>query len=64
MALRIVLGLVMTAAAAALAGRRLWWLFRLSQTGQQAPERLAAVRSRPEPDASSRPPRSSGSGSC
>jgi Fe-S oxidoreductase len=50
-ALRIVLGLVMTAAAAALAGRRLWWLFRLSQTGQPAPERLAAVRSHPERDA-------------
>ncbi|HYY19727.1 MAG TPA: (Fe-S)-binding protein, partial [Streptosporangiaceae bacterium] len=51
MALRIVLGLVMTAAAAALAGRRLWWLYRLSQTGQPAPERLAAVRSHPERDA-------------
>src|ERR1700759_4263361 len=41
----------MTAAAAALAGRRLWWLFRLSQTGQPAPERIAAVRSHPERDA-------------
>ncbi len=51
MALRIVLGLVMTAAAAALAGRRLWWLYRLSQTGQPAPERIAAVRSHPERDA-------------
>src|ERR1700742_4918478 len=41
----------MTAAAAARAGRRLWWLFRLSQTGQPAPERIAAVRSHPERDA-------------
>src|SRR6201995_2709167 len=41
----------MTAAAAALGGRRLWWLYRLSQTGQPAPERIAAVRSHPERDA-------------
>ncbi|HEY0716889.1 MAG TPA: heterodisulfide reductase-related iron-sulfur binding cluster [Streptosporangiaceae bacterium] len=50
MALRIVLGLVMTAAAAVLAGRRLWWLGRLGRSGQPAPERIAAVRSHPERD--------------
>jgi Fe-S oxidoreductase len=49
--LRIVLGLVMTAAAAVLAGRRLWWLGRLGLSGQPAPERIAAVRSHPERDA-------------
>ena len=50
MVLRIVLGLVMTAAAAVLAGRRLWWLGRLGRSGQPAPERIAAVRSPPERD--------------
>jgi Fe-S oxidoreductase len=44
-ALRIVLGLLMTVAAAAIAGRRLWWLGRLGRAGQPAPERLEAVRS-------------------
>ena len=45
MALRIVVGLLMTVAAAALAGRRLWWLGRLGRAGQPAPERIEAVRS-------------------
>ena len=45
MALRIVLGLLMTVAAAAIAGRRLWWLGRLGRAGQPAPERVEAVRS-------------------
>jgi Fe-S oxidoreductase len=49
--LRIVVGLVLTAAAAVLAGRRLWWLGRLGLSGQPAPERIAAVRSHPERDA-------------
>ncbi|HXP19013.1 MAG TPA: (Fe-S)-binding protein [Streptosporangiaceae bacterium] len=31
----------------AIAGRRLWWLFRLATSGQPAPERLAAVREHP-----------------
>ena len=47
MALRIVIGLVLTAVAAAVASRRLWWLFRLGRTGQPAPERIEAVRSHP-----------------
>ncbi|HEY4462142.1 MAG TPA: Fe-S oxidoreductase, partial [Streptosporangiaceae bacterium] len=51
MALRIVLGLVMTVAAAAVAGRRLWWLGRLGLAGQPAPERIEAVRSHPGRDA-------------
>src|ERR1700727_1446569 len=38
----------MTAAAAVLAGRGLWWLGRLGLSGQPAPERIAAVRSHPE----------------
>ena len=50
MALRIVLGLALTAAAAVLAGRRMWWLGRLARAGQPAPERVAAVRSHPGRD--------------
>ena len=44
MALRIVVGLVLTAAAFAIAGRRLWWLKRLALSGQPAPERIATAR--------------------
>ena len=51
MALRIVVGLVMTVAAAAIAGRRLWWLGRLGRAGQPAPERLELVREHPARDA-------------
>jgi Fe-S oxidoreductase len=42
--LRIVVGLVLTAVALAVAGRRLWWLKRLALTGQPAPERIEAAR--------------------
>ena len=45
MALRIVLGLLMTVAAAGSAGRRLWWLGQRGLAGQPAPERIEAVRS-------------------
>jgi Fe-S oxidoreductase len=48
--LRIVAGLVLTVAAFALAGRRLWWLYRVARTGQPAPERVAAVREHPGRD--------------
>ena len=51
MVLRIVVGLVLTVAAVAIAGRRFWWLGRLGRAGQPAPERIAAVRSHPERDA-------------
>ena len=44
MVARIVIGLVLTVAAFGLAGRRLWWLFRVGRAGQPAPERVAAVR--------------------
>ena len=44
MVLRIVVGLVLTAAAFAIAGRRLWWLKRLALSGQPAPERIATAR--------------------
>ena len=44
MVIRLVLGLAMTAAGFALAGRRLWWLYRLARSGQPAPERVSAVR--------------------
>jgi Fe-S oxidoreductase len=44
---RLVLGLVMTAAAFAVAGRRLWWLFRLVSVGQPAgPEHRDNLRAR------------------
>ena len=36
----MVIGLVLTVAAFAIAGRRLWWLKRLAFSGQPAPERL------------------------
>ena len=51
MALRIIIGLALTVVAAALAGRRLWWLYRLGQAGQPAPERVEAVRNHPGRDA-------------
>src|SRR5882757_8001907 len=48
---RIVVGLVLTVAAFALAGQRLWWLARVGRAGQPAPERIEAVRSHPARDA-------------
>jgi len=51
LALRIIVGLVLTAVAAALAGRRLGWLYRIGRSGQPAPERIAAVREHPGRDA-------------
>ncbi len=47
MAVRIIVGLVITAAAFVVAGRRLWWLYRLGKAGQPAPERIAALREHP-----------------
>ena len=47
MTLRIIIGLALTAVAAAVAGRRLWWLYRLARAGQPAPERIAALREHP-----------------
>jgi Fe-S oxidoreductase len=44
-------GLVLTVVALAVAGRRLWWLWRLAMSGQPAPERIAAVRAHPGRDA-------------
>jgi Fe-S oxidoreductase len=49
-ALRIIIGLALTALAAALAGRRMWWLYRLGRSGQPAPERIEAVRDHPAQD--------------
>ncbi len=51
MALRIIIGLILTVAAAAIAGRRLFWLYRLATSGQPAPERIEAVRKHPGRDA-------------
>lgn len=51
MVLRIVVGLVLTVAAVAIAGRRFWWLGRLGRAGQPAPERLAFTREHPAEDA-------------
>jgi hypothetical protein len=50
-AVRIILGLVLTVAAAAIAGRRLLWLGRLGRAGQPAPERIEAARKHPGRDA-------------
>jgi Fe-S oxidoreductase len=50
-ALRIIVGVAVTVAALALAGRRLWWLYRVGRTAQPAPERVATVRSHPGGDA-------------
>jgi Fe-S oxidoreductase len=47
LALRIIIGLALTVIAAAIAGRRLWWLYRLATSGQPAPERIAALREHP-----------------
>jgi len=51
LALRIIIGLALTAVALAIAGRRLWWLYRIGRTGQPAPERIQAVREHPARDA-------------
>ena len=50
MVLRMIVGLVLTVAAFAIFGRRLWWLKRLAFSGQPAPERVAAVRTHPGRD--------------
>jgi len=47
LALRIIIGLVLTVVAGAIAGRRLFWLYRLGRSGQPAPERVAALREHP-----------------
>jgi Fe-S oxidoreductase len=49
--LRMIVGLVLTVAAFAVAGRRVWWLKRLALSGQPAPERLAFARAHPGADA-------------
>ncbi|HUD40212.1 MAG TPA: (Fe-S)-binding protein [Streptosporangiaceae bacterium] len=51
MALRIIIGLALTVVAAAVAGQRLFWLYRLGTSGQPAPERIEAVRQHPARDA-------------
>jgi len=50
--LRMTVGLLVTAVALAIAGRRLWWLKRLAFSGQPAPERVAAVQKHPGRDVS------------
>jgi Fe-S oxidoreductase len=47
---RMIIGLVVSVVAFAVAGRRLWWLRRLALSGQPAPERVAAVRRHPGTD--------------
>ena len=51
MVLLMTVGLVLTVVALAIAGRRLWWLYRLATSGQPAPERIEAVREHPGGDA-------------
>jgi Fe-S oxidoreductase len=48
---RMTVGLVLTAVALAVAGRRVWWLRRLAFSGQPAPDRVAGVRAHPGRDA-------------
>jgi Fe-S oxidoreductase len=43
----MIIGLALTVLAFVIAGRRLRWLYRLATSGQPAPERIAALRSRP-----------------
>ncbi len=47
MALRIIIGLVLTVIAGVLAGHRLWYLARIGRTAQPAPERIEALREHP-----------------
>ncbi|HXC81422.1 MAG TPA: (Fe-S)-binding protein [Trebonia sp.] len=47
MVLRMIVGLLLTFAALAIAGRRAWWLKRLAFSGQPAPERVAFARTHP-----------------
>src|SRR6516162_6014794 len=44
MVVRMTVGLALTVVAAALAGYRIWWLYRVGRAGQPAPERVASVR--------------------
>jgi Fe-S oxidoreductase len=48
---RIIIGLMLTAVAFAVAGRRLWWLKRLALSGQPAPERLEYAKAHVATDA-------------
>jgi hypothetical protein len=43
---RLVVGLLLTVVAFAVAGRRVWWLSRLIRTGQPAPGRMDQVPAR------------------
>jgi Fe-S oxidoreductase len=49
--LRMIVGLVLTVVALAVAGRRVWWLKRLAFTGQPAPERLEYAKTHVAGDA-------------
>ena len=46
MVLTLILGLAMTAIALPIAGRRVWFLFRLITSGQPAPDRVENVTKR------------------
>lgn len=46
MVVRMVIGLLVTAIALAIAGRRAFWLYRLASSGQPAPERWEALKHR------------------
>ena len=53
MAVRIIIGLALIVVAFTIAGRRLWWLYRIARSGQPAPERIASVRAHPGRDVGS-----------
>jgi Fe-S oxidoreductase len=42
--IRLIIGLVATVVAFALAGRRVWFLYRVAMSGQPAPDRLASAK--------------------
>ena len=46
MSVVLILGLVMNAVALPIAGRRVWWLYRLMRSGQPAPGRVDGLRHR------------------
>jgi hypothetical protein len=59
---RMIVGLVLTATAFVVAGRRVWWLKRLAFSGQPAPERVAYARSHRSSSARKAPARPRGPG--
>jgi len=64
MVVRMTVGLVLIVVALAIAGLRLWWLWRLAMSGQSAPEGVAAVREHPGRDVETQAAEVIGQRSC